>query len=152
MGNIYSVQFITDKRYLIPGTGNVAVKGQVLEIGPGKTGANFPYRSPKRQIDHYGNQIMVLLRVTDELGEEVEHADIGVNLDGGPSVIDAEDASLVPDGIHEALYSGADTTQVTNVMNKIEKKEVKSKKKIRSRRVTKENGSSTKRKKKTKSR
>ncbi len=101
--SVLTVQFVTDRRILIPGTGNVAVRGQLLEIGPGKPGTEFPYRSPKEQIDHYGEQLFVLLSVKDEEGFEEDHLDVDVNLGKGPATIDAEDVSTAPEGVHEVM-------------------------------------------------
>lgn len=143
--NIYTIQFSTDRRLLIPGTGSVGVRGQLLEIGPGKTGANFPYRSPTLQRQHYGEQLFVLVSVVDEYGDDVEDADIGVNLDGGPSLIDPEDASLVPDGVHEAMHRDPGTTQVTNVTNVIDEKEEKEEEKPEKKKSTRRRSISKKR-------
>lgn len=118
--NTYTIQFVTDRRLLIPGTGSVGVRGQLLEIGLGKPGANFPYRSPAAQKQMYGEQVYVLISDVDEYGEDVENADIGVNIDGGPSSINPNDASQFPDGVHEALHRDSTSIQVTNVTNEID--------------------------------
>ena len=99
----YVVQFLTDERLLIPGTGSVAVKGQILEIGPNKPGATFPYRSPSEQKTHYGEQFYVLIQVIDNDGEDIEHPDIGRTLEGVVSGIEPEDASVGPQGVHEVM-------------------------------------------------
>lgn len=99
------IQFVTDERLLIPGAGTVGVRGQNLEIGPGKVGANFPYRSPRKQVEHYGMQHYVLLAAYDEFGRQIEHVDEGVRIDGGPSFIEASEASDGPTGYHEKLVN-----------------------------------------------
>ncbi len=109
----FTIQFVTDERLLIPGTGNVAVSGQVLEIGRGKPGATFPYRSPLEQIEHYGRQHYVLLRATDDEGKDIDHDDLNVNAEGGPSAISAEEASSAPSGVHQVMSDlGKDISEV----------------------------------------
>lgn len=96
-----TIQFITDERLMIPGSGGVGVRGGLLEIGPGLPGQMFPYRSPREQIKHYGKQHYVLITVTDEEGEEIDHPDLGVTLVG--SIVEPEDAADEPTGTHEVL-------------------------------------------------
>lgn len=103
MSGTLTVQFVTDTRLMIPGTASVGVRGQLLEIGRGKTGAIFPYRSPRDQIEHYGEQKYVLMSAVDEEGLDVDHEDIEVNLSKGPTTIDAEDVSSGPEGVHEVM-------------------------------------------------
>lgn len=103
MSDTLTVQFITNTRLMIPGTGNVGVRGQLLEIGRGKPGATFPYRSPRDQMDHYGEQKYVLLSAVDEDGVDIDHGDIEVNLSKGPTTIDAEDVSSGPEGVHDVM-------------------------------------------------
>ncbi len=97
------IQFLTDERLLIPGTGSVGVKGQILEIGPGKPGANFPYRSPDEQRMHYGEQFYVLIQAIGDDGEDMDHPDIGRTLEGVVSGIEPEDASAGPQGVHKVM-------------------------------------------------
>lgn len=103
MSGTLTVQFITDTRLMIPGTGSVGVRGQLLEIGQGKPGSIFPYRSPRDQIDHYGEQKYVLMSAVDEEGLEVDNNDIEVNLSKGPTTIDAKDVSSHPEGVHNVM-------------------------------------------------
>lgn len=99
--SVLTIQFITDERLMIPGTGSVGVRGQLLEIGPGRAGANFRYRSPREQIRHYGKQHYVLLTAVDDDGEPEDHPDLEVNMTGGPAILDEADDE--PTGTHEVL-------------------------------------------------
>ncbi len=131
----YLIQFIDDEPILIPGTGSVAVRGQFLDIGPGKLGVNFPYRSPEEQVEHYKQQKYVLVAAYDEEENEIDHPDIERTADGGHAFIDAEDAAQEP-----ALQNRG-----TNVVGGNENQEVtSSKKKTKSRSSSK--GASKKKK------
>lgn len=148
--SVLVIQFITNTRLLIPGTANVGVRGQVLEIGPGKPGVNFPYRSPIDQKTHYGEQKYVLLRYLDDVGDDEEHEDIDVRLDGGPSVIDINDAATGPTGVHKVMSERGKTIPDENPPKEEEEKP-KKKRTVRRPRLTrssKESGSTDKKDKK----
>lgn len=93
---VFLIQFITDDPILITGTGSVAVRGQLLEVGPGKIGANFPYRDPEGQLSHYGEQKYVLIAAYNAAGEEIDHDDVERTADGSVTFIDPEDAASEP--------------------------------------------------------
>jgi len=99
---ILTIQFVTDERLMIPGTGSVGVRGALLEIGPGRPGANFRYRSPREQITHYGKQHYILLSCSDESGDAIEHPDLGERF-GDADIVEAKDVSNGPSGDHEIL-------------------------------------------------
>lgn len=92
----YLIQFIDNEPILIPGTGSVAVRGQFLEVGPGKIGANFPYRSPEDQVRHYRGQKYILVAAYDEDGLEIDHPDIERTADGGTIFIEEDEADNEP--------------------------------------------------------
>lgn len=96
LSTVYVIQFITDEPLMIPGTGGVAVRGQVLEIGPGRAGANFPYRSPRGQIQHYkGRQHYMLIDAVSDDGKRIKnHPDLNVVI--GAKDINLEDQSWEP--------------------------------------------------------
>jgi hypothetical protein len=99
---ILTIQFVTDERLMIPGTGSVGVRGALLEIGPGRPGANFRYRSPREQITHYGRQHYVLLSCSDESGDAVDHPDLNERF-GDAQIVEEKDVSNAPSGDHEIL-------------------------------------------------
>lgn len=102
-GEVLTIQFNDDERLLIPGQG-VAVRGQLLEIGEGRTGQAFPYRSPRAQVQHYGEQHYVLVKYEDEYGRALDHPDLDVIIDKSrPAFIEARDAAEEPEGTHAKM-------------------------------------------------
>lgn len=98
------IQFITDERLMVPGTGLTAIKGQVLGIGPGELGANFPYMNRSAQIAMYGEQHYVLVASFDEDGNMIEDTEYEPEKE-----IDAANVLTSPQGVHEVLRElGAD--------------------------------------------
>lgn len=92
------IQFITDERLMVPGTGLTAIKGQVLGIGPGELGANFPYKNRSDQIAMYGEQHYVLVASFDEDGNMVEDTEYEPEKE-----IDVQNVMTAPQGIHEVM-------------------------------------------------
>lgn len=101
---IRHIQFITDERLMVPGTGLTAIKGQVLGIGPGELGANFPYKNRSEQIAMYGEQHYVLVASFDEDGNMVEDTEYEPEKE-----IDVQNVATAPQGVHEVMRDrGAD--------------------------------------------
>lgn len=101
---IRHIQFITDERLMVPGTGLTAIKGQVLGVGPGELGANFPYMNRSEQIAMYGEQHYVLVASFDEDGNMIEDTEYEPEKE-----IDAANVLTAPQGVHEVLRElGAD--------------------------------------------
>ena len=98
------IQFITDERLMVPGTGLTAIKGQLLGVGSGELGANFPYRNRSDQIAMYGEQHYVLVASFDKDGNMVEDTEYEPEKE-----IDAANVLTAPQGVHEVLRDlGAD--------------------------------------------
>lgn len=97
-----TIQFISDERILIRGTGGVSVRGQVLVIAPNEAGSRFEYKSPEEQKEMYGKQHWILLMAENDKGKAVSHPDLGRTLDG----VGLRDAGLVarwPQGVHDYM-------------------------------------------------
>ena len=97
-----TIQFVTDERILIRGTGGVSVRGQILDIGPGEVGARFDYHSPEEQKDMFGRQNWVLIAAEDDNGDPIRHPDLGRSIDG-PAFIDPALAANWPSGVHDFM-------------------------------------------------
>ena len=97
-----TIQFVTDERILIRGTGGVSVRGQILNIGPGEVGARFDYHSPEEQKEMFGRQNWVLIAAEDDDGSPIRHPDLGRSIDG-PAFIDPALAANWPSGVHDFM-------------------------------------------------
>lgn len=100
---VREIQFITNERIMIPGTASVGVRGQLLRIGPGELGAQFPYRSPRQQINHYGKQHYMLIGSFDAEGSPIENdPDLMIRVDGG-GIVEPGQEDDSPTGVHDVI-------------------------------------------------
>lgn len=145
---VYMVQFVTPQNFSIPGAGAVTERGYVLEIGAGRLGENFPYRSPREQVRHYGHQAYVLIAAYDEFGNQVPHPDLNVALDDTPSFIDAKEIPEAPVSGHREAFERISTGDKASRVEK--STEEKPKKKRTSTKKSSTKKSSTTKKKRSK--
>lgn len=128
------IQFITDERLMVPGTGLTAIKGQVLGVGPGELGANFPYKNRSEQIAMYGEQHYVLVASFDEDGNMVEDTEYEPEKE-----IDSANVLTAPKGVHEVLRDlGADgVDEATREAAEQASESPKAKRTIKTKRISK---------------